>query len=123
MLHNFRLKDNGFLRDALIATYPNVKTLMCYFHVVNCCKKNLRSLPAATQKQSCDDVYHLHCSISQVELENRYREVARRWRFDFPDLLGTSTHNGFWVTSLIGKFIAVNQGLQIQTMLLNHLTT
>ncbi len=38
-------------RDALIATYPNIKTLMCYFHVVNVCKKNLRSYPAATQKK------------------------------------------------------------------------
>jgi hypothetical protein len=46
--------------EALIATYPNVKTLMCYFHVVNCCKKNLRSQPWATQKQICEYVYYLH---------------------------------------------------------------
>jgi hypothetical protein len=39
---------------------------------------------------------------------------------DFP---GTSTHNGFWVTYLIGKFIAVSQVLQVQTMLLHHSTT
>ncbi len=37
-------------RDALISIYPNIETLMCYFHVVNCCKKNLRSHQAPTQK-------------------------------------------------------------------------
>ena len=72
-------------RDALIATYPNIKTLMCYFHVVNCCKKNLRSHPAVTQKTICDDIYHLHCSVSEVEFEGRYREVSARWRIDFPE--------------------------------------
>jgi len=29
-------------RDALIAIHPNIQTLMCYFHVVNCCKKIAR---------------------------------------------------------------------------------
>jgi hypothetical protein len=71
-------------RDALTAIYPNIKTLMCYFHVVNCCKKNLRSHPAATQKVICDEIYHLHCSVSEVEFEGRYREVSARWRIDFP---------------------------------------
>jgi hypothetical protein len=49
---------------------------------VNCCKKNLRSHPAATQKRICDDIYHLHCSVSEVEFEGRYREVSARWRID-----------------------------------------
>jgi hypothetical protein len=71
--------------DALIAIYPNIQTLMCYFHVVNCCKKNLRSHPAATQKLICDEIYHLHCSVSQQEFEGRYREVSTRWRIDFPE--------------------------------------
>jgi hypothetical protein len=43
-------------RDALIAIYPNIKLLMCYFHVVNCCKKNLRFHPAGTQKVICDEI-------------------------------------------------------------------
>ena len=58
---------------------------MCYFHVVNCCKKNLRSHPAATQKRICDEIYHLHCSVSEEEFEGRYREVSARWRIDFPE--------------------------------------
>ncbi len=45
-------------RDALIATHKNVKTLMSYFHVVKCCKKNLRSYPAATQK-----IYIIICIV------------------------------------------------------------
>jgi hypothetical protein len=72
-------------RDALIAIYPNIQTLMCYFHVVNCCKKNLRSHPAAIQKLICDEIYNLHCSVSQQEFEGRYREVSARWRIDFPE--------------------------------------
>jgi hypothetical protein len=74
-----------YYRDALIATYPKVKTLMWYFHVVDCCKKNLRSHPAATQKQICEDVYYLHSSISQIEFESRYMEVAGKWRRYFPE--------------------------------------
>jgi hypothetical protein len=72
-------------RDALIAIYHNIQTLMCYFHVVNCCEKNLRSHPAATQKLICDEIYHLHYSVSQQEFEGRYREVSARWRIDFPE--------------------------------------
>lgn len=62
-----------------------MKTLMCYFHVVSCCKKNLRSHPAATQKMISDEVYFLHTSVSQVEFEARYAEVAIKWRRDFPE--------------------------------------
>ena len=58
---------------------------MCYFHVVSCCKKNLRSHPAATQKMISDEVYFLHTSVSQVEFEARYAEVAIKWRRDFPE--------------------------------------
>jgi hypothetical protein len=72
-------------RDALIAIYPNIQTLMCYFHVVNCCKKNLMSHPAATQKLICDEIYNLHCSVSQQEFEGRYREVSARWRNEVPE--------------------------------------
>jgi hypothetical protein len=88
-------------RTALIATYPNVKTLMCYFHVVNCCKKNLRSHPAANQKLVYEGVYYLHTSISQTEFEFTYTEVAGKWRRDFPEfaryfsaqwILGTFTN-------------------------------
>jgi hypothetical protein len=72
-------------RTALLATYPCVKTLMCYFHVVYCCKKNLRNHPAVTKKMICEEVYYLHTSISQVEFEARYAEVAAKWRMDYPE--------------------------------------
>ena len=72
-------------RDALIAIYPNIETLMCYFHVVNCCKKNLRSHQAATQKVIIDEIYNLHSSVSQQEFEGRYREVSARWRNEVPE--------------------------------------
>jgi hypothetical protein len=52
---------------------------------VNCCKWNLRSPPAATQKVICDEIYHLHCFVSEQEFEGRYREVSARWRIDFPE--------------------------------------
>jgi len=58
---------------------------MCYFHVVNCCKKNVRSLPAATQKSIVEDIYSLHTSISQAEFDNRYVEVSTNWRANYPE--------------------------------------
>jgi hypothetical protein len=58
---------------------------MCYFHVVNCCKKKLRSNPTVTQKMICEEVYFLHTSVSQVEFEARYAEVAIKWRRDFTE--------------------------------------
>jgi len=69
----------------LISIYPNIQTLMCYFHVVNCCKKSPRNHPAATQKLICDEIYNLHCSVSQQEFEGRYREVSARWRNEVPE--------------------------------------
>ncbi len=72
-------------RDALISIYPNIETLMCYFHVVNCCKKNLRSHQAPTQKVIIDEIYNLHSSVSQQEFEGRYREVSARWRNEVPE--------------------------------------
>jgi hypothetical protein len=83
-------------RDALIAIYPNIKTLMCYFHVVNFCKENLRSHLAATQKVICDQIYHLQCSVSEQEFEGRYRKVSARWRFDFPEF--TRYFNMQWIS-------------------------
>jgi hypothetical protein len=71
--------------------------------VVNCCKKNLRSHPKDTQKEFCHVIDHLHSSISQEEFEDRYREVAGKWRTDFPEfaryfhmqwILGNFTHLG-----------------------------
>jgi len=91
-------------RDALIAIYPNIQTLMCYFHVVNCCKKNLRSHPAATQKLICDTVLYLNRSL-KVGI-GRFLQGGGLKYLNSP---GTSTHNGFWVISMIGKFIAVHR--------------
>jgi len=31
------------------------------------------------------EIYHLHCSVSEVEFEGKYREVSGRWRIDFPE--------------------------------------
>jgi hypothetical protein len=72
-------------RTAFLATYLHVKTLMCYFHMVNYCKKNLRSHPAVTQKKICEDVYYLHTSVSQIKLESRNTEVAGKWSIDYPE--------------------------------------
>jgi hypothetical protein len=33
----------------------------------------------------CKDVYYLHTSISQIEFEARYSEVAGKWRIDNPE--------------------------------------
>jgi hypothetical protein len=33
----------------------------------------------------CEEVYFLHTSVFQVELEARYAEVAIKWRMDFPE--------------------------------------
>jgi hypothetical protein len=57
---------------------------MCYSHVVNYWKKSLRNHPVATQKLICDEIYNLHCSVSQQEFEGRYREVSARWRNEVP---------------------------------------
>jgi hypothetical protein len=48
----------NIFRDALRAIHPNIETLMCYFHVVNSCKNNLRSHPAATPKVIFDEIYN-----------------------------------------------------------------
>jgi hypothetical protein len=68
-------------------------------------------------------IKHLHSSISQEEFEDRYREVAGKWRTDFPELACISIRNGSWAISLPGRFIAVSLGLPVQTMLWNPLTT
>jgi hypothetical protein len=83
--------------------------------VVNCFKKNLRSYPKDTQKDICDEIYHLHSSISQEEFEDRYRVVAGKWRTEFPEFARYC--NGSWVISPPGRFIAVSLGLRVQSML------
>jgi hypothetical protein len=103
-----------YYRVALIVTYTNIKNLMCYFHMMNCCKKNLRNHPSATQKQICKYVYYLHSSISQIMSPGIGRLPESRGQIS-QSLQGTSQPNGFWVTLLIGKFTAVNQALQAQT--------
>lgn len=37
-------------RDALTAIFPDIKTLMCSFHVVNCCKKESQESPNNSTK-------------------------------------------------------------------------
>ena len=58
---------------------------MCYFHVVKCCKDNLKRCTRAEQKPIFHDIYYLHCSSSEVDFNERYDEVMSRWRASVPD--------------------------------------
>jgi hypothetical protein len=58
-------------RDALLTTYPSVKHLMCYFHVVKNCKDHLKSFPKEVQKTFLCDIQFLHSSTSEEEFSVR----------------------------------------------------
>jgi hypothetical protein len=72
-------------RDNLLITYSQIKHLMCYFHVVKCCKDNLKQCTKAEQKQIFADIYYLHCSSSNDDFRECYEEVMPRWRRAVPD--------------------------------------
>ncbi len=74
-----------FFRDALLTTYPEFVHLMCYFHVVKCCKDNLKRCSRAEQKPIFHDIYYFHCSSSEVDFNEHYDEVISRWRTSVPD--------------------------------------
>jgi len=44
-------------------------------------------------------IYHLHSSISQEEFEDRYREVAGKWRTDFSEFA-----RYFYMQWILGSF-------------------
>ena len=72
-------------RDALLTTYPQMKHLMCYFHVAKCCKDQLKRCTKAAQKSIMDEVYYLHCSSCEEDFIERYEEIMPRWRTTVPD--------------------------------------
>ncbi len=56
-------------RDALLKTYPTIKHLMCYFHVVKNCKDRVKCRPKAVQESIMTDIQYLHSSYSDNEFQ------------------------------------------------------
>jgi hypothetical protein len=68
----------GF-RDALLACFPGVQHLMCYFHVKQACQVKLRGKPMKEQKDVLHDIDELHSTTSQTEYNDLYRITFRKW--------------------------------------------
>ena len=83
-------------RDALLTTYPQMKHLMCYFHVAKCCKDQLKRCTKTEQKSIMDDVYYLHCSSCQEDFIERYEEIMPRWRTAVPDFANYFQERDMW---------------------------
>jgi hypothetical protein len=110
-------------RDALLTTYPQMKHLMCYFHVAKCCKDQLKRCTKTEQKSIMDEVYYLHCSSCQEDFIERYEEIMPRWRSTVPDFADYFKSSGTMeMTSLTGRYFVVNQVWHQPTMHWSHST-
>jgi hypothetical protein len=74
-------------RDALLTTYPSVKHLMCYFHVVKNCKDHLKSFPKEKQKTILCDIQFLHSSTSEEDFSVREVTILQKWYELAPDFV------------------------------------
>ncbi len=74
-------------RDALLTTYPSVKHLMCYFHIVKNCKDHLKSFPKEVQKTILCDIQFLHLSTSEEDFSVREVTILRKWYELAPDFV------------------------------------
>lgn len=71
-------------RDALLTTYPTIKHLMCYFHVIKNCKDHVKCRPKSVQESIMKDIYYLHQSYSQEEFQVRLEETNSKWEIEEP---------------------------------------
>ena len=50
----------------LLACFPGIQHLMCYFHVKQACQVKLRGKPMKEQKDILHDIDELHSTTSQT---------------------------------------------------------
>jgi hypothetical protein len=66
-------------RVALLACFPGIQHLMCYFHVKQACQVNLRGKPMKEQKDILHGIDKLHSTTSATEYNELYRLIFRKW--------------------------------------------
>jgi hypothetical protein len=67
------------IRDTLLACFPRIHHLMCYFHVKQACQVKLRGKPMHEQKEILRNIDELHSTISPSEYNDLYRVTYRKW--------------------------------------------
>ncbi len=90
-------------RDAVVASFPGVTHLMCYFHVVKNCKEKLRSYAKDVQQDILHDVQQLHSSVSSQECNALMTKFIPKWTELVPDFL-TYFLNQWMVSDSFGSW-------------------
>ena len=90
-------------RDAVVASFPGVTHLMCYFHVVKNCKEKLRSYAKDLQQDILHDVQQLHSSVSSQECNALMTIFIPKWTELVPDFL-TYFLNQWMVSDSFGSW-------------------
>jgi hypothetical protein len=90
-------------RDAVVASFPGVTHLMCYFHVVKNCKEKLRSYAKDLQQDILHDVQQLHSSVSSQECNALMTKFIPKWTELVPDFL-TYFLNQWMVSDSFGSW-------------------
>jgi len=106
-LHNCFFSSICFLfitgRDAVVASFPGVTHLMCYFHVVKNCKEKLRSYAKDVQQDILHDVQQLHSSVSPQECNALMTKFTPKWTELVPEFL-TYFLNQWMVSDSFGSW-------------------
>jgi len=90
-------------RDAVIASFPGVTHLMCYFYVVKNCKEKLRSYAKDVQQDILHDVQQLHSSVSSQECNALMTKFIPKWTELVPEFL-TYFLNQWMVSDSFGSW-------------------
>jgi hypothetical protein len=67
------------IREALLACFPGIHHLMCYFHVKQACQVKLRGKRMHEQKEVLRGIDKLHATTSTSEYNDLYRVTYRKW--------------------------------------------
>ena len=104
-LHNYFFPLFFFItgRDAVVASFPGVTHLMCYFHVVKNCKEKLRSYAKDVQQDILHDVQQLHSSVSSQECNALMSKFIPKWTELVPEFL-TYFLNQWMVSDSFGSW-------------------
>jgi hypothetical protein len=70
--------------SALQRKFPNAIICMCYFHVTENIKNNLKmpnylDVPLKYHEEILNDITHLHYSVSSFEFESRKITILNKW--------------------------------------------
>ncbi len=62
-----------------MSSYPQIKHLKCYFHVIKYCKDNLKRLTRAEQTPILADIDYLHSSSTEIDFNGHFEKVMLEW--------------------------------------------